>query len=964
MITGPNRVKEIFLGAFEHADEAARAAYLERACEGDVGLRDRIETLLRSHETAGSFLGTPAVKPVETSSSATQELAFNATEDDDAEVALKFLQPSTRPDSLGRLGHYDVLQVLGRGGFGIVLRAFDDILQRVVAVKALAPELAATSPARKRFLREARSSAKVRHENIVQVYAVEEQPLPYLVMEFIPGETLQQRLDRTGPLDAIEMVRIGRQIAEGLAAAHSTGLIHRDIKPANILIEAGPHERVKITDFGLARAADDASLTQSGFLAGTPMFMAPEQARGETLDHRADLFSLGSVLYQMASGRPPFRAPTTLAVLKRVADEPARPITEIIPETPNWLCAIIAKLHAKNPDQRFQSAREVADLLADCETKLKAKQVVRIDLPVASVKPAGPSASAGRTWFVASAVLLLPVIVLTVAEFAGVTGLLSKPSDDPKGDLVAKLPLPDLNVNTPIVKAPNQTNGKVKVADLAPAPTIHDTWLKAIALLPLDQHAAALSAKLKEQLPEFDAAFLNAIAATPADRQATMAEAWLSERKPAFAGNDAAWLKAIPTMPADTQATLVVAWLKECNSAFAGDVTPKIDGNVVAAIDVSSPLVQDLAPLRALVGLRTLTARSTLGTDSKAEGDAALLRSLTKLETINGKPVAQFWKDVDAKQAEFKDWLKLVPALDARQQVEAVSAKLKDHNPGFAGIHSHKIEDGVVTEIVLACYLADLTPVRALVGLKAILCDQLDVVDGRLLQDLSALKDLKQLTSLSLQFIPIKELTQLKDLKLTSLAFNNTAVSDLTPIKDLPLTSLSLYMTQVTDLALLSQLKLTSLSFGRTGVTDLSPLKHMKLTQLDLHESNVTELAPLKGMPLTSLNIYGTQVTDLTPLQGMSLTELDCARAKISDLSPLQGMPLTKLFCHESQVSDLSPLKGMPLEQIRLTPKNITKGMDVLRAMTSLKTIGINTPETHYWPADQFWERFDKGEFK
>ena len=133
----------------------------------------------------------------------------------------------------------------------------------------------------------------------MQVYEVGEQPLPYLVMEFIPGETLQQRLDRTGPLDVAEVLRIGRQIAEGLAAAHATDLIHRDIKPANILLEGGPQQRVKITDFGLARAADDASISQSGIIAGTPMYMAPEQAQGDTLDQRADLFSLGSVLYQM-----------------------------------------------------------------------------------------------------------------------------------------------------------------------------------------------------------------------------------------------------------------------------------------------------------------------------------------------------------------------------------------------------------------------------------------------------------------------------------------------------------------------------------------------------------------------------------------------------------------------------------------------------------------------------------------
>jgi hypothetical protein len=191
-------------------------------------------------------------------------------------------------------------------------------------------------------------------------------------MEFIPGETLQERIDRTGPLDVAEVLRIGRQTAEGLAAAHAQGLIHRDVKPANVLIEGGPPGRVKLTDFGLARAADDASISQSGVLAGTPLYMAPEQARGESLDHRADLFSLGSVLYATLTGHAPFRAATTLAVLKRVAEEGPRPIREIIPEVPVWLCRIVEKLHAKDPTARFRSAREVADLLADCEAQWQA----------------------------------------------------------------------------------------------------------------------------------------------------------------------------------------------------------------------------------------------------------------------------------------------------------------------------------------------------------------------------------------------------------------------------------------------------------------------------------------------------------------------------------------------------------------------------------------------------------------
>jgi formylglycine-generating enzyme required for sulfatase activity len=458
--------REIFLTVLDLPDPTSRAQYLDAACEGDPARRARIESLLLSHAAAGSFLDNPAVNPSEPDLTATQEFGSAATPDNDANKAdadLHFLTAPRRPDSLGRLGHYEVLEVLGRGAFGIVFRAFDEVLQRVVAVKVLAPQLGATSPSRKRFLREARSSAKVRHENVVQVYAVEEQPLPYLVMEFIPGETLQQRLNRTGPLETEEVVQFGRQIAEGLAAAHRTGLIHRDIKPGNILIEAGPHPCVKITDFGLARAADDASLTQSGMVAGTPMFMAPEQVQGETLDHRADLFSLGSVLYTMCSGRPPFRANSTAAVLKRVAEDTPRPISEIIPEAPPWLCTIIARLHAKKPEERIATAREVADLLERGLAEMQRPEIVsRLpDAPPAVAEKMAPPREIPeaapairrprfrtRRWAVAAAVLLMLVAGLGFAEATGVTNFHGSVIRlfSPEGTLVVEVDDPEVSV--------------------------------------------------------------------------------------------------------------------------------------------------------------------------------------------------------------------------------------------------------------------------------------------------------------------------------------------------------------------------------------------------------------------------------------------------------------------------------------------------------------------------------------
>ncbi len=284
---------------------------------------------------------------------------------------LNLLEPAQRPGSLGRLAHYEVLEVLGRGGFGTVLKVFDEKLHRVVAIKVLATELAASGNARVRFLREARAAAAVRHDHIIDIHAVDEAPLPHLVMEYIDGPTLQQKLDRCGPLPLKEILRIGIQIAEGLAAAHRHGLIHRDIKPANILLENGV-ERVKITDFGLARLADDASLTQSGLIAGTPQYMSPEQAEGQQVDPRSDLFSLGSVLYALCTGHSPFRADSTMAVLRRVCDETPRPIREVNGDIPEWLAAIIARLHAKKPAERFPSARELADLLANHLAALQA----------------------------------------------------------------------------------------------------------------------------------------------------------------------------------------------------------------------------------------------------------------------------------------------------------------------------------------------------------------------------------------------------------------------------------------------------------------------------------------------------------------------------------------------------------------------------------------------------------------
>ena len=304
----------------------------------------------------------------------------------EVDFTVEHLEPSDEPNVLGRLGGYDVLEIIGHGGMGVVLKAFDRELKRYVAIKVLAPHLAQSSLAKKRFAREAQAAAAVVHPHVLAIHQV--QPggrLPFLVMPLVAGESLAQRLAAQGRLELKETLRIGMQAAAGLAAAHEQGLVHRDVKPANILLEKGV-ERAVLTDFGLARAADDVTLTRWGIIAGTPQYMSPEQARGEPLDGRSDLFSLGCVLYEMATGVSPFRTDSVMATMRRLVDDSPRAMASLNPELPPWFIAIVDRLLEKDPSRRFGSAKEVSELLEGCLAHVQ--QPNSVPLPAALPKPA------------------------------------------------------------------------------------------------------------------------------------------------------------------------------------------------------------------------------------------------------------------------------------------------------------------------------------------------------------------------------------------------------------------------------------------------------------------------------------------------------------------------------------------------------------------------------------------------
>ncbi len=290
-----------------------------------------------------------------------------------SDASASFLAPPRQADEIGRLGSYRILAVLGRGGMGMVFLAHDPKLDRRVALKVMLPKFAANADAKQRFLREARAAARLNSQHIVSIYQVDEdRGVPFFAMELLEGSALDQFLEDGGHLTLEQIIRVGRETAAGLAAAHEKNLIHRDIKPSNLWLDSASAGRVKILDFGLARSMkDDVNLTQAGAIIGTPAFMAPEQARGDKdVDARADLFSLGCVLYRLCAGDVPFKGETTMGILLALAVNDPVPLRQINGHIPPSLANLIMQMLAKDPQKRPASASEVGARLQAIEREL------------------------------------------------------------------------------------------------------------------------------------------------------------------------------------------------------------------------------------------------------------------------------------------------------------------------------------------------------------------------------------------------------------------------------------------------------------------------------------------------------------------------------------------------------------------------------------------------------------------
>ncbi len=339
-----SRVTDLFAAALEREAGEPRRAFLEEACAGDGALRAEVDSLIAAHREADGFLETPA--PV-------------------AE-GLAEAEARTILEAGRRLGPYEIVREVGRGGMGIVYLALDTRLGRRVALKVLAPAVVGDEHRRERLRHEARAAAALSHPGIATVYALEEiEGHACLVSEFLDGDTLRDEIDR-GPLAVAPLLETGLALSRALAAAHAAGIVHRDLKPENVRRDDGGGPR--IVDFGIARLVPrgthaERRLTQAGTIVGTPGYMSPEQREGLEVDARSDIYSLGILLYEMASGRHPFEGETAPGMaLRPPARTPPR-LSDLRPGLPPGLETVIRRCLAPAADERFQSALDVAAAL-------------------------------------------------------------------------------------------------------------------------------------------------------------------------------------------------------------------------------------------------------------------------------------------------------------------------------------------------------------------------------------------------------------------------------------------------------------------------------------------------------------------------------------------------------------------------------------------------------------------------
>jgi serine/threonine protein kinase len=867
--------------------------------------------------------------------------------------------------------HYQVQNEIARGGMGAIMRAVDQDIRREVAVKFLLN--AADDHLKARFVEEAQITGQLEHPNIVPIHqlGVHEDGRCFFSMKMVKGRNLAETLrDRENGYKLSRLLNIFVSVCNAVSYAHARNVIHRDLKPANIMI--GDFGEVYVMDWGLAKVLDDptptiemtpASVprengdptladsktepdskvrtnrsnndgdkTQAGAVMGTLLYMPPEQAEGQPLDARADIYSLGAILYEIMTLTPPvLRKGDMMAVVMRVIEGKIDAPAERAPErvVGGWvspeLSAIAMKALAKDREARYPS---VEALKHDIELFLEGRSVSAKHDTAWEMFKKLVNRNKGVSIATATALVVLTVVaayflkinyderVRAETNYAKYKQEQEEKRAQAKGSVPALVRAARLSANEGhLDDALSQVNLAIGIDDT----NADARLLRGQLLIGEQNHAAAqsdLNACLRER-PD-DAAAKNLLklceslhtdnsgellaladelsrqkAFTIAKRVTDQAEAKiLGPRRAIFASYckrlDEAWPKGGSHLRFDAE------------GRFSLDFTNRVD-------------VKDLSPLQGMKLVRLALS---------------YCREIRHLDPLVGMPLA------DLNLTHCKEVRELGPLRDMPLTVLNLSGSS----------------------------VSDLDPIktRKLVTLKLSLCTQI--------RSLDALKNMP-LTTLYLDSCTIDNLEPIRNLELVELNLSTCRfLKNLEPLSSMPLKKLLLSgcsLLKERDLLPLKKLRLSTLNLGGcSALQDLSVLEGMKLDSLSIFNCIlIKSIEPLRKMPLTTLHMSSTGVSDLSSLQGMRLTTLNLSLCKgVDDLAPLKGAPLRTLYIDGTAVTDLTPLEGMDLDYLRLSPKNITKGIDVLRKMESLTN--IVTDDNVSWLRGEFLRKFDAGEFE
>jgi hypothetical protein len=897
-----------------------------------------------------------------------------------------FLAPAQAPGDLGRLGSYRVLKVLGAGGMGVVFQAEDIQLKRLVALKAMKPSLAASDSARQRFLREAQTAAAIEHDHIVTIHQVgEDRGVPFIAMPFLRGQPLDHWLEGGRKPSIAQAVRLGQQIAAGLAAAHERGLIHRDIKPGNIWLESTTN-RVKILDFGLARSVDDrAHLTQSGAIVGTPAYMSPEQARGEAVDHRTDLFSLGCLLYRLVTGRVPFEGSSTMAVLSALALTDPKPVRELNPDVPPALAELIHRLLAKEPKQRPASANEVVQALQRIAGTLS---VPSADATLAGAEvPKEQRSRPRRRWpwavaaaaAVVAAVLAAPLII-RITHKDGTVQDVAVP-DGAKVELIQAPPAPPVKRARSVIflwmgGGPSQLDTfdlKPGQATGAPFKEI-ETTAKGIRI---SEHLPNLARFADHMLFIRSLTHRNGDHTGGAYLMHTGYEPRQDIEYPALAALLAKELGSerseLPNFVCLTMNPVHAQW---CSPGFLG---PRYGPLTMTGAGRATRL-PELADFQQIAGDRAETMRRAMTevTDLKDETQAVRLaygpqafglRCLLARRLVErGVPVIELdlggW---DNHASVFNSVEKLSGDLDAGwgalladlQQRKLLDTTLivwmgefgrtprinanqgRDHWPhGFTVVLAG---GGIKGGQVIGRTSADGTKIEerpvTVPEFWATICTLMGVDPTKRYKSNKGI----MVPLVETDAKPIAEVLAKKPNAAPDDAWLK-AVAAMEPPQQVEAVVAKLkecnpgFNAQVRHTIRANVVTALDLRGNYLTLTDLSPVRALPglrgLTCIGSVQGkgNMTDLTPLKGLPLTYLDCSYSNVSDLTSLRGMPLTNLYVFATLVSDLSPLKDLPLMVLNCDDTNVADLAPLKDKKLTTLtcrgtRVTDLSPLKGM-------------------------------------